>query len=347
MSGEGQVRAAGKPRLDCVDILRAFCALMVVWIHTKTPWQLDAPIRVLSRAAVPAFFMITGFFAADGIGGAQGRRRIRGALVLLVQANALYLAWNLLMAGPDMGQYLRETFTAKSLMRFVLVNESPVRGHLWYLGALLYTLVIAAAAERLHATRLLEWATPLLLLGDLVLGKYAMVLFHREFSPLLVRNFLFVGIPNYCIGRWIRRGLGCSLPRPALLAMILGFAATSLAEWTVLTRTGMSTQREHYVSTTFLAAALLLFALSFQGQAATAIGRLAARIGRRDAVWVYILHPIWVSRLYHLTRQLGCYGVYRWIAPLAVYAASLLTIAAARGIVRGLRHVCLGRDRRR
>ena len=343
MSDGAQPRAADNPRLYSVDILRACCALMVVCIHTGMPGQLGASIRVFCRSAVPVFFMITGYFCADGIGGARGYRLIHRTLLLIVQANAIYLIWHLLMAWPDMGEYLRRTFTAERLVRFVLVNESPIRGHLWYLDALLYTLVIAAAAERLRCMRLLEWATPLLLLGDLVLGKYAMVLFHREFSPLLVRNFLFVGIPNFCIGLWIRRGLGRGVPRPALLGMILAFSATSLAEWAALTRTGMSTQREHYISTTFLAAALLLFTLSFTGQARTAVGRLAAKIGRRDAVWVYILHLIWVGRFNVLAKMLGCSDMYQRVAPLAVYAASLLTISAARGIGRDLRRVFSGR----
>ena len=95
---------------------------------------------------------------------------------------------------------LEETITVKSILKFILLNESPFSGHLWYLGAVFYVLIIYAIADRIHIRKLIYVGTPILLLVDLVFGKYSMALFGREFPYILVRNFLCVGIPYFSSG---------------------------------------------------------------------------------------------------------------------------------------------------
>ena len=61
-------------------------------------------------------------------------------------------------------------------------------------------LIIMHIFDKLKIEKCLVFAAPFLLMGDLILGKYSVLLLGREFPYILVRNFLFVGIPYFCIG---------------------------------------------------------------------------------------------------------------------------------------------------
>lgn len=49
-------------RYEGLDILKLICAFLVICIHVPTSLRIYENIVVLSRVAVPIFFMITGFF---------------------------------------------------------------------------------------------------------------------------------------------------------------------------------------------------------------------------------------------------------------------------------------------
>ena len=83
----------------------------------------------------------------------------------------------------------------KALRNFILFNENPFGFHLWYIGAYIYTLIIVLVFNKINKIKYVYWSIPILLLVDLCLGKYSIVLWHREFPVIIVRNFLFVGIP--------------------------------------------------------------------------------------------------------------------------------------------------------
>ena len=49
-------------RTEQIDVLKAICAFMVVYIHAPYPGPTGAYIISLFRIAVPIFFIITGFY---------------------------------------------------------------------------------------------------------------------------------------------------------------------------------------------------------------------------------------------------------------------------------------------
>lgn len=95
-------------------------------------------------------------------------------------------------------------FTGKNILKFLALNESPLARHLWYLGAILYVLVIVLLVDKLNCRKLLYYLITVLLIADLVFGKYSLFILHREFPYIIVRNFLCVRIPYFCIGNFIR-----------------------------------------------------------------------------------------------------------------------------------------------
>lgn len=313
---------AEQSRADNFDILKSICAFLVICIHVPFPGAFGECVTTAARIAVPVFFMITGYFYSDVAEKAAETQQIKKVLKLVIKANFIYLLWDGFCALVSWNlDFFQKTFTLKSLLKFFLLNESPMKGHLWYLGAILYVLIILRAAGRLKCMNTLYCLTPMLLLGDLVFGKYSIVIWGREFPYILVRNFLFVGIPYVCIGQLIRSGMGKRIKKRMLGCLIILFFLTSILERTLLVNSGMNATRDHYISTTFLAVTVFLFALKCDGHK----GVLAA-IGRKYSTWLYILHPIFITCLGTITKRGGIYGIYKYIAPIVVYIATLVLL---------------------
>ena len=116
-------------------------------------------------------------------------------------SNVLYLVWTCfyaLLSGNSL------TITPNVIIDFLVFNESPLGGHLWYLGAILYTLISVRMVQSFGNIKHLYYLIPILLLGDLILGKYAILILGREFPYIIARNWLFVGIPFFSIGMLMR-----------------------------------------------------------------------------------------------------------------------------------------------
>lgn len=189
-----------KQRNYSIDILKFILAGFVVFLHTNFKGH-DA-IQPFTRCAVPCFLMISGFllYSGEGIGQERLIRNIKHILHILLWSTLLFFvykeAWSI-VHGELFVPSLRQWFF------FIIFNENPFAGHLWYLGAYLYVLLIMLIVDRHKLWRYMLWLTPLLLMGDLVFGKYSLLL-GREFPFVYVRNFLFVGIPYFMLGIWCK-----------------------------------------------------------------------------------------------------------------------------------------------
>ncbi|MCC8192293.1 MAG: acyltransferase, partial [Ruminococcus sp.] len=335
-------------RYDSLDILKAICAFLVVCIHCPFPGEFGRYISSLSRIAVVIFFMITGFFY-DGIVKRNAvKSQIRKMLTLLIKANLLFLGWSILLnlhnSSGGLVAYFEETFSAKSILKFILLNASPVGYHLWYLGAIFYVLIIYAVADKLHLRKLLYIVTPILLIGDLALGKYSLVIFGREFPYILVRNFLFVGLPYFSIGCLLKKYESIIRERlnNALLIGLAGvFVITTILERYILIAFDLSAARDHYISTTLLSVTLFMIALKGKGlfSGKGRVAQVLSNVGRKYSTWIYILHPIVITASVSVMSKLGIYSFYEYVAPVAVYIATAVFVACVSKIWKRMRRV--------
>ena len=209
-----------------------------------------------------------------------------------------------------------------------------MQSHLWYLGAILYVVTIITVLFRINeelTRRILYFVTPFVLLGDLVLGKYSILLFHREFPAILVRNWLFVGLPYFSIGMLIREHRDKAeinikmVSKPVLLFLITVSALSSLAERYVLETISMNATRDHYFSTTILAVAVFLYFLNNVNDLQTKL----SQIGEKDATWIYILHPILITVLGALVSKVGIGEAYNYVRPIVVFLMTLMIVDTA------------------
>ena len=280
--------------------------------------------------------MITGYFDGDTVARHKEGRQIKKILYLVVEANVLFFIWNIalnILRRENIVAYIRSIFTGKSIIEFLALNESPLAGHLWYLGAILYVLVIVLLVDKLNCRKLLYYLTPVLLIADLAFGKYSLLIFHREFPYILVRNFLCVGIPYFCIGNIIReKQYSEKWNKTVLWVLIFVFSITSLAEKFVLVNAGMNSTRDHYISTTFLAICLFVYTLKSNWY-----NKGLAVIGRKYSTWLYIIHPILIAVFSVSVGRLGLKSIYICVAPIVVYCATLIFLIVLQKVKTALR----------
>lgn len=310
-------------RADNIDILKAICAFLIVCIHVPFPGKEGPYFTALTRIAVPIFFMITGYFYSDVVAQHKEKRQIMKIFYLVIEANMFYFIWNIVLEvlrRNSIKSYVQSLFSIKNLLKFLLFNDSPLSWHLWYLGAILYVLVIVLLMDKFNCRKILYYLTPVLLIADLMFGKYSLLIFHREFPYILVRSFLCVGIPYFCIGNIIRKKqCADKWNKKVLLVLIVVFAITSLAERFALVNAGLNATRDHYISTTFLSICLFVYTLKSNWY-----NNGLAVIGRKYSTWLYIFHPIFITVFARITGKLWIKSIYRYVAPIVCYCATLV-----------------------
>lgn len=216
----------------------------------------------------------------------------------------------------------------KALFKFLLFNVSPFSAHLWYLGAILYVLVIVYLLYKVcpkHADFILMAAAPLLLVGNIVLGGYALPLFHKEIQYMIIRNYLFMGLPYFAVGLAIRKNdsffVNIKSRHGVLLVLfIVALIFSTITEETFLCHLGVSLTREHYISTPFLS--ILVFCCfidnSWEGKL-----RAICCIGRNHATNIYIVHPMIIHVLDCVLLQKCTHEWYFWLRPIMCYILSI------------------------
>lgn len=188
-------------RNHSIDSLKFLCAILVIFIHT--PWIYQDAILPITRCAVPCFFMISGYLLfnkKEGIGKERIKRNLRRVFKITLWATIVFIVWK---EGINIksGGYIPSD---SELLQWLFLNECPFSGHLWYLYAYIYVLLIVGVVDIYRKWNVLLNLIPLLLLSDLAFGKYSMVLFGKEFPFIYVRNFLFVGLPYFSLGVFLK-----------------------------------------------------------------------------------------------------------------------------------------------
>lgn len=267
--------------------------------------------------------MISGYFYNKE----SNIRQIRKIFIIVVATNLLYCIWNCIY-GFISGNL--PTITGKTIINFLIFNESPFGGHIWYLGTILYTLIIVWILDKTGRRRLLYYIILPLLISDLLLGKYSLLFFGKQFPYIIVRNWLFTGIPFFAIGmlmkeKTVRIGY----------KWIPIFIFTTILERYLLIENNINAVRDQYLSTIFLAIAVFSFALDYKG----AINDRIAKIGKEYSIWIYILHPIFIDIFNWITNTVGINYIKNYIGPIFIFIITLGFIV----IVSNLRYYLMSK----
>lgn len=319
-------------RLHNFDSLKMVCAILIIFLHVHTPYQ--EYILPLTRCAVPCFFIISGFLIYSDDKNNFEKRLKRGSkriIGILIWSTAVFMIVKFIFAihNNDLS-----FLNWRALRNFILFNENPFGFHLWYLGAYLYTLIIVLIFSKKNKIKYIYWGVPFLLLVDLCLGKYSIVLWHKEFPYIIVRNFLCVGIPYFSIGMFLSQKNEylnkISILKKLTSWGVILFSILSITENRILINIGKNATRDHYISTTFLAVSLfLLFSTIKQRRS-----NLLSRIGEKYSLYIYIFHPLFIFFFNTMNKYLPEFwqGSYLYISPIVILIATILFCITLRKI---------------
>lgn len=322
-----------------LDVLKVICSIMVVYMHNSIPGIVGDAIYMVCRIAVPLFFIITGFFYSED---APIRRRmagIRKILLYFLIGNLIYFGYEFICAVVPLFElriFFDKFFNVKTLVDFLFLNMSPFSYHLWYLGAILYTLIIMAFVYNKKTKKTLWYFIPLLLCADLVFGEYSVVIFDFVFPVEYVRNFLFVGIPYFLLGTLLRENIHriekakLSL---CLLCTIL-FVLFTVGERYLLELNAIAGARKHNLYTTLLAISVFaLFHKWFYGCESKTFITFLTNISQKYSAWIYILHPLFIILFAKAASLLGVYSYYAPFRFIFVYIGTLLFLIFADRLI--------------
>lgn len=307
------MRSKDVARYFYIDILKFICAFLVICIHAPFLGAVGQYIIAISRCAVPIFFMISGYFNASKNSEKNYQKQIKKLLILLIYANIIYFLFDLAKAifNQSVENFMIETINLKNLFKFIVFNESPFSAHLWYLSAILYVTIIDNIVEKKKLKKYIYNIIPILLMVDLIFGKYSILIFDREFPYILVRNFIFVGLPYYYIGNFISENQAKIIERikaNKLIIYIILFTFTTIIEHYVLIKLDCNATRDHYISTSLLAISMFLYFLKndtikhrYSNIFIKKILKKIQLIGQKHSLNIYVYHPIILAFIYHIT----------------------------------------------
>ena len=214
-----------------------------------------------------------------------------------------------------------DIFSFKKIVKLIFFNESPFAGHLWYLNALLYVLIIMYIVDKLKVRKFLYYTIPVFLLIDLIFGKYSMLLFGQQIPYILVRNFLFVGLPYFLIGNLIydnKEKLTTTFTTKKIVFILIFFAITTLVEKYILVTANLNATRDHYISTTFLSIFMLLLFIKIP---MVKNNNVLATIGKKYSLHIYIIHLMFVKIYNAYTINVS---ILNYFIQLIIFIASIL-----------------------
>lgn len=190
-----------KVEVDSLYVIKAIFALVVVAIHTPPLERTinSSLMSVIAMAAVPIFFAITGYFLYSTDQqtnlAVKTKKMLIKVLRIWLVTNVFYFIYH-----TALGKILYRSWSdLGSFFAFGMINE----GVLWYLHALVYTLVILYLLFKIKAYRVIDFL-PLLGFVTLLLGRYSFLL-GAEGTILLDFNVLSCGLPYVTLGFYIHK----------------------------------------------------------------------------------------------------------------------------------------------
>ena len=136
-------------RFNSFDVLKAFSAIAVVFIHYcftggNIPQEVGMSIRSFCRFAVPVFFCISGFFLTKpGLFEPEKMvSKVKHIATILLVSSILYALFSmiwypLVFKNWSITSFSADTFCADKIVKYFITNAPFVYAHLWFLLGLI------------------------------------------------------------------------------------------------------------------------------------------------------------------------------------------------------------------
>lgn len=311
-----------------VDVLKCICSFAIVIIHTPFEGTAGTLLRIFSRVAVPIFFMISGYYYTPD--SKRINRQIKKIVCVIVFSHLLYFIFDIFMnhvAHVNLYMFSKSESFIKIISQIIIFNVSPAYTHLWYVLAYLYILILVKWINLRHISSMpLLIISILLLLGNLILGKYSYCIFGQSMESYISRNFLFTGIPFYLLGYLIskKNGIVPIKNKAEARFFMLVFLILYVIEKGTLSLVGESNTGDIYIMSIVLAITIFLYTLYINAPATkNNIKGLIANIGNNYTLLIYIMHPAIIQLMKTTLGLEKCLNM-KLLFSILVYALTLL-----------------------
>ena len=266
-----------------IDLLKIILAFLIVLHHSPSPFH-DI-MQPITTCAVPAFFMISGFLIF--------RKEISFERLM---KNAIRITkifcWSLLVFYIWFWIRHEEPYipNLKDICLLVFVNNEPLSGHLWYLMAYVYTLIILAI---LVQKKKIQWFKYISIIGLIIYFLFDIWHIYYNVPKYLTlvycfRNFFFTAIPMMFIGTVLLKRK--PLSTWTIVAQIIVFSICALVE---INSFHVNHIADVYFFTIPLSFTLLLLFVNCRIRKQN----MLARWGEKYSLYIYIYHPIIIKLL--------------------------------------------------
>ncbi|MEC0302180.1 acyltransferase [Terribacillus saccharophilus] len=300
-----------------IDFFKCLAIFGVVCIHTHTFRDTAVPfgngetwafiIDTIARFSVPFFFAASGYLFAMKLQRTDDTfayfKRYTGKLISLLAAwFAFYWVYDFIKMlstsngtmherKAELTAYFQDTFQWRTLLDGI----SYTQYQLWFMFALIFSIIIIYAAYRLRILKLtLLVGLVLNLIG--LLGQSYGSLFHITMEET-TRNGIYFGLfytaLGACFGLYEKKitTLTKRIKPSYIIASIAVLVSLQLLERTILVYVLDLPQGEYFISTIPLTIALLLLTTVVRSIGSHAIWSMMAK----NIVGVYLIHTLWRS----------------------------------------------------
>lgn len=311
-------------RNNSLDILKFVCAILVIFIHTPQIDNIEYIIDPLQRCAVPIFFIISGYFTCERTGlNKILKKRAISILKIFCWAYFLCIISNTIHYSPAWVVYI----TIQNIGSFFFYNNTILGEHLWYIHSYLYILILIWGANKYNFHKLILYATPILIIAGLFLGKYHEIITGNNIPIYYSRNFLFTGLPFFIIGILIKKSekiINLYISYSTIIIGIILFLITGAIEEFAL---GLYDNiGDLYISNVFMSIAIFILFCKTNCENENALSKM----GREDCLYIYIFHWFFITEISLLMEKLGYEELFKYTSIIVIPIITIIFIKILR-----------------
>ena len=301
-----------------VDILRSILAFLIVGIHTLDQKTEAKYIVAIARSAVPMFFILSGYFIY-WVSKNSIKKRIKNTCILLICSNLLFAVWAILSNYHNLRfEFVSQTFNIKNILKFIIFNDSIYRGHLWFIGALLYCQVLYLV-ERKISNNGINYKFRMIIIVVLLIG---LIILSEIFNikNIYYRNFLLLGLPYYFIGMVIKEK-NIKISNVWLwCGMVVLMVMLNIIEVYSLMEIGTYYLLEHYIFTIPLSTIIIVIVTSFNSNSKS---NYISKIGREYSLYIYLFHVIIIDIIFKF-EEIFDMSINQYLLCITTFGLSVL-----------------------
>ena len=291
----------------CLGIFAVICIHCTLFKFGRKGLVIDA----LSRFAVPLFFVISGYFSFyPNLERSLDKYKTRAyrLIKLLISSMILYFIFYVFVIRYHSFYDSIYSITLGQIFNALIFNAYTYGPHLWFIGSLIYCYIFYYILGRFKFDyRKLYVLVPILLVSCLMLGEFAAFIGFKHIPITYYRNFLFMGLPFFALGYFIRDKqenlIEILSNRNLILIMVLSCLLVVIEVFTV-------GKLDLYVGSIIFAAALVLWCIKNPDKLNF---KVAGFIGGTLYTSIYVLHLL-------VIRMLKMYGIkYGYFNPIIVF----------------------------